>query len=97
MIEKIIDDLLAGEHADIIIHVLFVCMGYFVAMCISYLKFGNEISFIKGQLSLVLDAQQSIAKLIENSVIMERDLTNAMRDLDEVFLRVKVLEGVNIN
>lgn len=81
-----------GGHTNIAIHILMIFFGYFVAMCVNYIKFGQELSYIKGQLNTILEGRMIIDNLAQKSAAIDATLARILHDLDLIVRRVEILE-----
>lgn len=80
------------EHSMLLSHVLTTAFGYFIAMCVGYVKFGQEISFIKGQLKSILKSQECIKKIADKSETLEKEFIKMVVELEAIITRVSTLE-----
>lgn len=77
---------------EIITIALFLVGGIFTILA-HYVKFMNEFSYIKGQLSQLLELHGSVLELVDDHAKLERDIIKNFKDLDKAFLRIKILEN----
>jgi hypothetical protein len=83
---------LSNEFLNIAYHIALVFVGYFVSMLVSYVRFGQELSYIKGQLSNILNLQENTASLLQKSAIIEKDISKLSINLDHAIMRIELLE-----
>lgn len=80
------------DHPQVIGTVGSALLGYAVAMVVSYVKFAQDLSYIKGQLQAILDLHLTVKDLQTKHATMERDTIQNIRDIEKTFSRLKVLE-----
>lgn len=80
------------ESHGVVVTIGLSLLGFFVSFFVNYLKFMNEFSYIKGQLSQILEIHEEFTDLVAKNVKMEQTINKTIKDLDKAFLRIKVIE-----
>lgn len=71
--------------------------GIIATLFSSYFKFSSELSFIKGQLGVIVKNNEKIDELIEANARMELNASKFAKDLDKTYARMKTIETALIN
>jgi len=66
--------------------------GAFIALIVAYYTVGKDVSFIKGQLTLVMERLKQIDKLFEAHGNMERTLNDKKHSLDSAHEKIRDLQ-----
>jgi hypothetical protein len=70
----------------------YVVGGAFISLLVNHFVLGKDVSFIKGQLSLVMGQLGKTDKLFETLGKMEKDLVDKKHSLDSAHEKIRGLQ-----
>lgn len=82
-----------SNYPQIIVPIGTAVVGWLSAILASYVKFSQDLSFIKGQLQSILDLHVTIKELQSKHAMMEKDSIQIIRDVEKNNTRISVLEA----
>lgn len=80
-------------HSVLVMNAAMAIGGYIVAMVTGYIKFGQDLSYIKGQLQGILNLNVEIKDLQKKYDIIEREIIQTVKELEKTGTRLQIIES----
>lgn len=71
----------------------FAAGGAFVALVCAYYAVGKDLSFLKGQLVMILQQLDMVRRLKEGVVALQKDTAKVQHDVNWAFEKIRTLEN----
>ena len=77
---------------DQFIKFLFSAGGAFIALIVAYYTVGKDVSFIKGQMLLIMERLKQLDKLFESQGVIEKSLIDKKHSIDSAHEKIRELQ-----
>lgn len=77
---------------DYFIKFLFSAGGAFIALIVAYYTVGKDLSFIKGQMMLIMERLKQLDKLFETQGVIEKSLIDKKHSIDSAHEKIRELQ-----
>ncbi len=71
----------------------FAAGGAFVALVCAFYAVGKDLSFLKGQMTMILTQLDLVRRLKEAVIELRQDVAKAKHDLNSAFEKIRTLEN----